>query len=173
MNILERLPDDIIRYTIDFIPNNYYLNPFSATTIYLDKSRWMIYVICISPIAIIKFRKSHIVYVIKVRRFPRGIVCIVSFDKLQKILKLRKDRVILISNSWYVNKSYKTLVDQLLPKKTLIQQLNQLFIQLIFILFMRSLFVIKYNFYIFFRNYIIMFFTKILIQCVYDFIVIR
>tara|TARA_Y100000741_G_C17873900_1_gene404130 strand:- start:5 stop:526 length:522 start_codon:yes stop_codon:yes gene_type:complete len=173
MNILERLPDDLIRYTIDFIPNHYELNPFSATTIYLDKSRGMIYVICISPIAMIKFCKSHIVYVIKVRRFPRGIVCIVSFNKLQKILKLHKDHVILIANSWYINKSYKTLVDQLLPKKTLIQQFNQLFIQLIFLFFMRSLFVIKYKFLPFFGNYIIMFVAKILIQYVYDFLVIR
>jgi len=173
MNILERLPDDIIRHTIEFIPNNYELNPFSRMTIYLDKTRGMIYVICISPIAMIKFRKSHIVYVIKVRRFPRGIVCVVSFNKLQKILKLNKDKVILIANSWYVNKSYKTLVDQLLPKKTLIQQINVAFIQILFLGLIHTILSIKSNFFIFCRNYIILFFTKIFIQYIYDFAILR
>jgi hypothetical protein len=171
MNILERLPDDIIRYTIEFIPNHYQLNPWSFTSIYLDKNKHLIYVIQLSLTAMIKLRRTHVVYIIKVRRYPRGIICAINFNKLKNILKLRKDKVILLSTSWYINKSYKNLVFNLCSGDGLRQHVYKAFIQMLLLGLLQSLF-INSNFLKFCIKYIILFITKIIIRRVYETIIV-
>jgi len=45
MDIIKRLPDDLISYVIEYIPNYHIINIWSTTSMYLDKTNSILYVI--------------------------------------------------------------------------------------------------------------------------------
>ncbi len=141
MHILSRLPDDVIKYTIDFIPNNHIIHLYSSTSIYYDKKNSSIYIIQISIKSWLKHKKSHLLHIIKFNRSSTNTITYsFDFNRLRKLLIFPKNRFHMLCNSWYINKEYEELVNIICPPPDIKQQLSNAVFQL------SSLCTIKYMF---------------------------
>ena len=65
MDIIKRLPDDIIRYTIEFVPDNHILNLYSFRSIYKYKKKSLYIIITFSLYNYMFYGKSHKVHIAK------------------------------------------------------------------------------------------------------------
>ena len=158
MEILERLPEDVIGYITEFIPNNHIIPKYSLSTMYLNhKSRTFFY-IGTSIKSYIKYRKLYIIYIVKVNKFGPsvGMTCVADLEKINKI-KLPVCSVDLVTTSWYVNKKYKNIVDSMFPKASLKQKILNGFFQMLLIGYIRSYLNDNYDVYRFYQKYILFF----------------
>jgi hypothetical protein len=174
MDIIKRLPDDLISYVIEYIPNYHIINKWSNTSMYLDKTNSILYVISISPYNFIKYRKSHILYVIKMisvypnTKFHPTIKCYLHYKNIENVVKLSRKNVDILTTSWYVNKKYKDIVYYIYPPASIEQKLFNGIIQMTFICFLKYILFSNFNPSLFCLAYIKVFFTCLFIRHVYE-----
>jgi len=87
MEILERLPEDVIGYITEFIPNNHIIPKYSFSTMYLNHKTRTFFYISKSIKSYIKYRKLYIIYIVKVNKFGPsvGMSCVANLEKINKI----------------------------------------------------------------------------------------
>jgi hypothetical protein len=174
MDIIKRLPDELISYVTEYIPNYHIINKWYNTSMYLDKTNSILYVISISPYNFIKYKKSHILYVIKMIsvypdiKFHPTIKCYLHYKNIENIVKLSRKNVELLTTSWYVNKKYKDVVYYIYPPASTEQKLFNGIIQMTFICFLKYILFPKFNPTLFCLAYIKVFFTCLFFRHVYE-----
>ena len=173
MEILERLPEDVIGYITEFIPNNHIIPKYSINTMYVNQKTRTFFYINMSLISLLKYGKLYILYIIKLNRFGPavGITYVANANKINKI-KLPMKSVDLVTTTWYVNKKYKNLVDFMFPKASMIQKIVNGFFQMMFIGFLRSRFIKYDETSMFYERYILSFIIVNCSRLFYEYIIV-
>jgi len=173
MEILERLPEDVIGYITEFIPNNHIIPKYSFSTMYLNHKTRTFFYISKSIKSYIKYRKLYIIYIVKVNKFGPsvGMSCVANLEKINKI-KLPVCSVDLVTTSWYVNKRYKNIVDSMFPKAGFKQKVLNGGGQMLLIGLIRSYLTDNYDVNLFYQKYILFFLIVNCCRLFYEHIIV-
>ena len=176
MEIIEKLPEDIVKYITEFLPNNYELNLHTYSYTYIHRDYPLIIKLTLNPYVYLKYRKTHSVKLIKPGGFGSVFVVMsfnINYYDIGKINLLPKNKVIMICNTWYVNKHYKNYVTFLNKPASVRQKFSNAFIQMTLLCFIRHFCMVNFDIFMFCYGYIKLFFTLQVIRSTYDYLIIK
>ena len=65
MEIIEKLPEDLVRYITEFLPTNYEINLHTYSYTYIHRDYPLIIKVAVNPYGYIRYNKTHVVRIIK------------------------------------------------------------------------------------------------------------
>ena len=174
MEIIQKLPEDLIKYITEFLPTNHEINLHTYSYTYIHTDYPLIIKLTLNPYVYLRYRKTHSVKLIKPGGF-QSIFIVMSFNvnyyDIEKLNLLPKNKVIMICNTWYINLAYKNLVTFLNKPATTIQKIRNAFLQMTFLSFIGNRIVEDFPFYSFYYSYIKLFIFIQLTRVYYEYLI--
>jgi hypothetical protein len=176
MEIIQKLPEDLVKYITEFLPTNYEVNLDTYSYTYIHRDYPLIIKLTLNPYVYLKYRKTHSVKIIKPGRF-RSVFVVMSFNvnyyDIEKLDLLPKNKVIMICNTWYINKHYKDMVIFLNRPATIRQKFMNGFLQMTLLSFIGTRILSDFNLYSFYYAYIRLFIVIQIARMYYEYIIIK
>ena len=79
MEIIQKLPEELVKYITEFLPTNYELNLHTYSYTYIHRDYPLIIKLTLNPYVYLKYRKTHSVKLIKPGGF-RSVFVVMSFN---------------------------------------------------------------------------------------------
>ena len=174
MEIIQKLPEDLVKYITEFLPTNYELNLHTYSYTYIHRDYPLIIKLTLNPYVYLKYRKTHSVKLIKPGGF-RSVFVVMSFNvnyyDIEKLNLLPKNKVIMICNTWYINRGYRNFVTFLNKPASIMQKLRNGFLQMVMLSFIGNKIVEDFGFYSFYYSYIKLFIFIQLSRVYYEYLI--
>lgn len=176
MEIIQKLPEDLVKYITEFLPTNYELNLHTYSYTYIHRDYPLIIKLTLNPYVYLKYRKTHSVKLIKPGGF-RSVFVVMSFNvnyyDIEKLNLLPKNKVIMICNTWYINRGYRNFVTFLNKPASIMQKLTNAFLQMILLSFIGKRTIYNFNFLYFYYYYILLFTFIQLSRFYYEYLITK
>lgn len=176
MEIIQKLPEDMVRYIVEFLPTNHEINLHTYSYTYIHRDYPLIIKVAVNPYGYIKHRKTHVVRIIK----PGGLGSVfvvmsfnVNYYDIEKLNLLPKNRVIMICNTWYINRNYRNIVYFLNKPAGVGQKLKNAFLQMTLLSLIGNHVTSDFDFYNFYCSYIMLFILIQISRMYYEYIIIK